>query len=929
MKSALFRALGVVGCAGATATVALGQGWSDGWCHPDDPLPPPPAYSIDFGANVIGNDLLLASLGIRGTVTWGSQDGPCYDPAVTMNARGRLGFLSGIDGSIQSNFDDLLAYVTGALFDVSGAMSYATSTRDGTRTLYGANGWNLAFVGESDRYLVGETTNDNTYVALRMDVVGDAARLRWRLTNLGTETAALGLWYGAWTGMVGQFSDATGERFSGARSIAGGKNGYVYPRNGEKPVRTDQRYIRALDVNRFPPVVDFMFGQTTAYGLRVETGATVATTDSNGQSDATEASEFALGNNIFMLGPPGDQTFPDFTVEDLFFLDDPAFILKFAEVNTAPQGTREIIHWMRSTWSEGNYAKPYAVILDAPKLLSVDNQGANGLTPNPFTIRVYVDNIRAYTTVNEEIPLQDTKVKIILPTGLTLEPGETAERLIGTVPPYEIRSVDYRVRADGEQFGALAYRITVDSLSVPNNPPFTPEKVMTGTIQVSATPKLRIAQGANLITTPWIYGDTSWETILAMQQPQDFQAFDWNATQQGYVVSTSAQRAVGTWIIAPVDYGYRQLAGNPQVPGDIANGAPLTQIKQGWNLIGNPYPYAFPLGQIVGISGANNQEAFRWAELVQLGFIEGYLAYWDINTQSYKFIQGNDALLQPNTGYWIYLNTVHELTISWPAIFEPFLPGSNRARWQQSDSQWRVQLVANSTSSVDDWNYVGQAKDAASAKSLRTLDAPMGPTQMVNVTIGGLIDGKPVRLAQSMLDARGRKEWSVFVDAKEAGPVTLTWPNATTVPRGTRLKLVDMTNNQSRDMRRTSGYTFVMQEPGVREFKVQVEPGGSSSATITNIAVGGGGRAPGSGFTISYTLSGPATTTVRVLSGAGKEVYVAARGRADSQGQNQVTWGTRDSAGRSVAPGVYKIEIVVETEDGQLVRKTVPVNVIR
>lgn len=928
MNSALFKAIGVIAGVGSAATVALGQGWSDGWCHPTNPQPPPPAYSVDFGASVIGNDLLLASLGISGTVTWGSTPGPCYDPPVTMNARGRLGFLSGVEGTIQTLFDDLLAYVTGALFDTSGSMSYATSTRDGARTLYGANGWNLTFVGESDRYVIGETTNDNTRVSLRMDVVGDAARLRWRLTNEGAEAAGLGLWYGAWTGMVGQQTDSTGARFSGAQSIVGGKPGYVYPRNGEKPPRTDQRYIRAADVNRFPPIVDFMFGQTTAYGLRMENGPTQATTDAFGQSDATEASEFVLGNNIFLLGAPGDNTFPDTTIDDLYFISNPAFIQKFPEVNTAPGATHEIVHWIRSTWSEANYAKPYAVILDAPKLLSTDNQGVNGLTPNPFTVRVYVDNIRSYTTVNEEIPLQDTKVKIILPTGLALMPGEQAEKLIGTVPPYGVRSVDFQVRADGEQFGALTYRVSVDSLSVPNNPPLTPEKSVTGTIQVSATPKLRLVQGANLISTPWTYGDTSWETVLGLQRPVDFQAFDWNAQQAGYVVSTSAQRSVGTWIVAPVNYGYHQLLGNPVSPNDIPTGAPLIQLRQGWNLIGNPYPYGFPLGQIVGITGANNQDAFKWSELIQLGVIEGYLAHWDVNSQSYKFLQGNDALLQPNTGYWIYVNTVHDLTISFPAIYEPFLPGSTRERWQQTDGQWRVQIVANSANSMDDWNYVGQAKDAASAKSLRTLDAPMGPTQMVNVSIGGLVDGRPARLAQSLLDSRGRKEWSVSVDVKEAGSVTLTWPNSTTVPRNTRLKLVDTTNNQSRDMRRTSGYTFTMQEPGVREFKIQAEPGGASSATITNIAVGGGTRG-GGGFTISYMLSGPSNTTVRVLSGAGKEVYVAARGRADSMGQNQVTWTGRDSAGRSVAPGVYKVEIVAETEDGQRVRKTVPVNVIR
>jgi hypothetical protein len=927
MKSAIIKAL-ALGAGFLCATgAALSQGWSDGYCWPNDGTPPPPAYSPDYSGHVIGNQLMLVYLGVSGTLTWGDgDDGPCFPGGITVNTRGRIGFMGGVEGSVQSSFDDLLAFVTGALVDVAGSFSYATTTRDGTRTLFGINPYTITYVGESDRYCVGETINDGVRANLRIDVVGDAARMQWTLTNEDNAAShGIGLWYGAWTGMVGNQPDATGAFFSGAQNIIGGKPGYVYQENGERPLRTGYRYTRTIEPARFPQAVNFMFGQTDAYGLRVENGATEATKDNFGQSDATEASEIAIGSWSLLLGAPGDNTFPDVILPDVAILGSPAFIQKYGEQTVLPGQSRTIVHYFRSTWGEANYSRPYAVVLDAPRLLSPDSNGTNGLSPNPFTIRVYIDNNRGYSGVNEEINLNQVHITLILPPGLSMSGGDTNVKTIDVVPAKQMRFRDFQVEADGEVFGKLNYTVKVE-------PTPGPTKFVAGTMQVSTTPRLNLVLGANLVTTPFIFQDSSWETVLQLVRPTQFQAYDWSPQQLGYVVSSSAARGKGTWIVLndPNEQGSRPLGGLPQVPDDIATGAPLIQLKGGWNLIGNPYPYAFPIGQIVGVTGANNQQSYSWESLVNQGIISGSLAWWDPDTQSYKYIQGLTEYIQPNRGYWVYVYTVQDFTLSFPPVFEPFLPGSQRSGsgWQQSEQQWRLQLTARNDSSIDDQNFVGKAMNAQSATENRIMDAPLSPVQKVNLSIEQTINGQPARLAQSLLDGNGRKEWTVKVESLEAGSVTLTWPNVASVPRNTRFRLIDTANNLTRDLRQASGYTFTMNEPGTREFKVIAEPGTAGAAVIGNVTVAGGGREVGNTFTISYTLSGAATTQVRVLSAAGREVY-ASRGRADKQGENQFVWTTRDSAGRSVTPGVYRVEILAETQDGQRVRKVVPINVIR
>jgi hypothetical protein len=53
------------------------------------------------------------------------------------------------------------------------------------------------------------------------------------------------------------------------------------------------------------------------------------------------------------------------------------------------------------------------------------------------------------------------------------------------------------------------------------------------------------------------------------------------------------------------------------------------------------------------------------------------------------------------------------------------------------------------------------------------------------------------------------------------------------------------------------------------------------------------------------------------------------RGRADKAGQNEVVWNLMDQANRAQPPGTYRAEIVAEGQDGERVRKIVPIVISR
>lgn len=884
------------------------------------------------------NQLFGVTLGINGNNNYGNQCTPNTNADFSFDVRGRVGFSIGSIGSVQSEFDNYLRMNWGMPIMVGGGTGYAMLTERAsatgalTRTLFGANAIDTAFVGASDRYAVAFSNAGSFRVRLQVDLIGDAARLQWDITNTTAAPIFGGLWFGQWVVFLDQNGNGEDPTFVNT------------PEN--KPFTTPKRLRREgvtgpqdADILPMTPYVNFAASITNAYGLQLVNEPRIV----NGQpdSDVTPVSEVAVGSADFLLGfiENNSPTMPDVTLDRDVPVSpgDRGYIQKWETELIPPGGTRRIVGFYRSTWGLANYARPFSVVVDAPNVINVEGENAETFEPNPFTLRVYVDNTRGYSTVDREITLNDVRVQVNLPPGMTDANDPTSSTLvarINTIAPRRMEFVDFRVRVSPETTGILPYSVQVSA-------PTGANKLLSGTINVATQPRLNLPASKNLVATPWRFNNTSWEAILGLEVDQDFQAFTFDPRQGEYVIQTGPQRGRGTWLLfnegSTPPPGNIQLGGEPQSPGDNQSGAPAIALSQGWNLISNPYNYPIPLGQIVGVLAQNPGDSLTWGELVAAGAVSSAVAFYDADspTPEYKFIQGNAALLLPNRGYWVFVQSSNlaelgtALTLEFPPVFTPFSRDTDGGPFVQSDKQWRLQLAARQNEIIDSQNFVGQARTEKDVARWRQYEAPLPPGKTgMNLYVTDVVNGKPSQLSQALVGNTGRKSFNVEVFTKTTGTTTITWPNLSTLPKNVKATITDLATNTSRNLRRTSGYTFEAEERSVRKFRVDLEIGGLARPTIGVVTASRVGRSANAPFNITYTLSSNATTTVRILNG-GREIFVPVRARADRAGQNSVTWNLRDNANRSVAPGNYTVEITVESEEGERVRKFYPINVIR
>ncbi len=958
----LKKYIGVVSAALALLLAVPAHAQTTGWLFecidPENTEP----YTSDYGIYLIGNDLVRGAIGLSGSVTYGGENGPCYAPSArTIDAVGGLGFMAGPEGSVQTELDDLMAFSTGMPRD-PGDFGYVKILKNGDTNaqsvLFGSGGFYKSFVGASFRYAEVGWADADVDATLEMRIVGDAVRLRWTLLNLQDEAQRLGILFALYTGTrlsgfnldpfdnTNQSNSYLGTASGRIKNLAVPNDDYigltVLPTG--RPVRNERRYDRFNP--KFPPYAKFLYGQTVPYGIRIDNLPDTAVTP-----DASTADLFLIGNYGNFTAPGlsiggnvrlnvfGDSPNNPAPLEEAdIFLNETTFVQRFPSQTTAIGGRREIIHYVRSSWSVANYLDPYSIILDAPQLVTPNPDGQNGLTPNPMTFRAYLDN--QYSQLDREVELRNVRFSLQLParSGLVFGPGESFNTLpngdlvgvktLDRVAANQIASIDWSVVADGSTFGEAPYSVTV-------TPTPGPTKTISGTVRISATPRLDLPAGANLVSIPYTFQDTSFEDILKLGLGSDFVAYRYDPDQFGYVPAQTVERGVGYWLVLNDSLAGYQLEG-AQTPTDQASGGLPIRLRQGWNLIGNPYSYSIPLANLVVVAEDAPERALTWIDAVNAGFVQSSLAFFQPdpslpNGGSYSYTTGPTDVLLPHRGYFVFWNAFKPGTISMPPVFIEGLPNSRTVEttWRQTEREWRLQLSARTGDGVDATNYVGRVADQKRAQRETIMKPPTAPNAPVELFIADTANGQPTRLAQAIDSKPGALEWKVKVNAAKPGDVTITWPNLPSVPRNVRFRLTDVATGETRDLRSTSGFTFRVPEAGTREFKLNVDTSGSARPVIGNVVVSRPGRDNNAPVSVSYALSADALVTVRVLSGNGREVFTVTRGRSDSAGQNTVTWALRDQANRAVAPGVYRVEILAETPNGERVRKVVPVNVVR
>lgn len=917
---------------GFGCTFAHGQTASEGpydpTCWPVNAGVYSPGPSTDYGTYGYDNGLFACTVGISGTVTW---DKSCVGPSgVTNNVKGKFGFGSGTTGSVQSTIDDGLMYTAGMPFTVGQSYGFSQIVTDtqaggqaGTRTTFGST-ISSYYYGASDRYAIIESTDGGVFVNFRMDVIGDAARFQWHLYNTGTATQYIGLWSGSWVTLAG--GNPAQPIFT---SI-----GLAYA-PGYKAFQT-QAIFDPKQGATVPPYADFVLNQTDSYGLQVVNSPSLPFANA---SDQTPVDEFAIGNENLLFGnsdpfkdpaPPYPyKTLPDIPLQ----LGATSFLQKWYPSAVAPGlGTtdgRTIVAYYRDTWAISDYSAPFAVVADAPPVITTDPNDPSTFTNGNFTLRVYLDNVRGYDTAYRQLDLSNVRVTLTLPQGMTNanDATNTQTTIVQTVPSVlagHIGYTDFAVKTSPNIYGKQSYTVTVDA-------PTYAHKVLTGTINVASQPKLDVRQDANMVSTPWIFQQGDWQTILGLTADQDFQAFDWSADLGQYVVSSGPTRGKGSFVISNAAHGIVSLGGTPkQAASPTGNTSGVTaDLAPGWNLIGNPFNYSFDLGQLLGVPGNNNSTPLSFSEMVSQGVINGSLAYYDPTIQDYSYISNVSDQMLPDRGYWIYVANGQRLILYYPTVQQPFVPrSSTKSTWQQNASHWKLQLSARTGQRLDAQNFIGVGT-AAETKSLSAVKPPIEPVKnALSLSINDTQNGKPIKLAQSLRSGGSQQTWNVDVFSKTAGSVTVTWPNLATVPGNVQFRMTDTSTGATRDLRRTSGYTFTSAEQSTRSFRIDAYVGSGSKAIIGNVTVSRVSRSASSPLSISYALASDATTSVSILSN-GREIYAATRARSDRSGQNSVVWNLRDAANRAVAPGTYQVQIIAEDSTGARVRRVVPVTITR
>jgi hypothetical protein len=731
---------------------------------------------------------------------------------------------------------------------------------------------------------------------------------------------------------------------------------FVYPEYiqapGYLPFNTAQRFRRdavpgnpnqdafGTDILPMPPYLNFSLSQENAYGLQLPTGPILV----NGQpnSDQTPVDELVIGSQGLVLGNNPDDDLDemaDVSISDSGF-GRWAFINKWEPQIIAAGGVRTINAFYKTTWGVSSYyqedatgrpTQPFSVVVDAPHVIATDPNDPNRFTPNPHTFRVYVDNTGGYSDNQREITLNNVRVEVTLPPGMRNAANPSQTNLVGTIPQVRAREfgfVDFQVEVTPDAVGTLPYTVNITTTTGARS-------TLTGTINVATTPRLNLPATANLVGSPWNYNVENWESVLGLQVNQDFQAFTYDPQQQEYVIQTGPQRGRGTWLVFDTPQGVRQLGGTPSEPSDLVTGNLQVTLQPGWNLIANPYNYAIPLSLLLGVPAAAPGGALSYDELVFGGFISSALAYWDNTspTPEYRYISNSFDLMVPNRGYWIFVNTAQSLLLQFPPVTDPFLPARFAVPTAQpfstSGKEFKLQLAARTDKMVDAQNFVGVAGNEAAAKKAAVQEAPVPPVDgALSLSIKETIGGKTSKMATSLVDKIGKHSWNVEVYTKEAGQVTVTWPNLAAVPKNVQFRIVDAATGRATNLRRASGYTFQAEERSVRKFTVEMEPGAAPRPVIGLVTAERSGKAANAPLSIRYTLSSDSTTTVRILSG-GREVSMLARARADKSGQNNIVWNLRDSANRAVAPGPYTVEITAESTEGERVRRFFPINIIR
>jgi hypothetical protein len=396
----------------------------------------------------------------------------------------------------------------------------------------------------------------------------------------------------------------------------------------------------------------------------------------------------------------------------------------------------------------------------------------------------------------------------------------------------------------------------------------------------------------------------------------------WDAAAQQYAQATEL-RAGEAYFIKATNPVQPNLFGEP-ITGEIT-----IPLKPGWNLIANPTlaPIEWRLDSVL-VQRGSERRSLRAAQ--QAGWLDGYLWAWrqDPNNPmrgQYQFVydaselQGVAGTLEPWQAYWILARVECTLVLNAApsrAVQVPLAP---------SDGVWTLQVeAASAQGSGAVWVGVAQGR------SVQAMLAPEPPDGELPIQVR-------VRRAEGVFAADVRPtltrdaRWSlevVVAPSDQPQPIRLRIHQATHLPRGVNLALVDEQSGARRPLRSAGASLTFTAPPEGGVFRFAIEPiARRTLLRVLNPTVRGGTRA-GETLTLGFTLTAEAQVQVQIRTGS-RIVRTLSDTRTRSAGLQEFVWDGRDDAGIHLPPGAYLAEITAVSADGQVARAVAPIIVRR
>jgi hypothetical protein len=798
------RSLGAALAAVALVGVASAQFNFDPYKDPDNEDPVAGGSNATNPYSFAGaNPFLTTIIGIAGSFTYGPQPFGAYpfgDP--DHDIPGAIAFAT-IGGSGLNPFDDGVA-LTGALFTnvninnppFFGQLPFAPSNRYGYASLRVVTDGTTtdARIGEDTAYSVTPTANfrsmtlgsavEDVNVSCKVDLVGASIRFDWVLTNNGTAASQIGFRFAHGTIMRHPLDGVPGPA----------KIPMVLTDRGRNLLLQNQ-WFRGASTD-FPEFMDFFFAQSEPYpSMRFRMLA------DDTHPDATPVDRVAIGSGL-------DSVY-DFTPIPVFH--SAGLMMYWNPTIVAPGASRRIVYYIELGNMKNEPTLPYAVNTEVNPLIRYDENGQNQLTPNPFQVVGYADN--QYARFNQQVTLEDVEVTITLPEHLSLAPGEQMTKSTGPIPPNQVAQVQFQVVADGIEPGIYPYTLTFD----PTGPSTAPTRSITHVVIVGLTPTIDLRSGPNLITIPWSLASNTFNG----NGLGGFAAYDWDPVTQSYVVTTTIKRGFGQWLLAGGNPPPHTLP-NASSFGDETTGQFRQVTKRRWNLLGNPYPFAVKISQLIGVSATDPMESFTWEELVNRGYIRPYIFTYNSDSGSYEVHQG-EKYIQPGKGFWMYNASVNDLDIIWPSVLLPGLPGSGLLQNgpQMQPGEWGVDLSIRGAAGSDLNNRFGVANNVFNAGQLGIAEPPKRPNQAPQLYFASG-EGLQMEPMTNIFKARSFVNRYTAVANVAPGQYTLSWKVTKGAPANANIRLKDMTTGRTFDMGVSRTYSFTTKQAESRRFEITV-----------------------------------------------------------------------------------------------------------